>query len=245
VSRGTSATPTQRLKALAEQLLARHGVLTREAVIAEGVAGGFSTLYPVLKAFEEAGRVRRGYFVSGLGGSQFAQPGALDRLRALRETSADPGAAEATPPSVVLAATDPANPFGGALAWPEGIKGMRAAGAHVILVDGALAAFIPRGEGDLVSALPEDEPLRSQTAAAIARALAAWARRTGRVTLGWKKTGADGDGAVDAALRDAGFAPYGPGYRFMGRFGREDEREGPDGDGHGHEDEDGETDGDA
>jgi ATP-dependent Lhr-like helicase len=210
------ATPTQRLKALAEQLLARHGVLTREAVLAEGVAGGFSTLYPVLKAFEESGRVRRGYFVSGLGGSQFAQPGALDRLRALRETSADPGATDARPPAVVLAATDPANPFGAALAWPEGMKAMRAAGAHVVLVDGAIAAYLPRGEGGLVAALPEDEPLRAQTARGIALALAAWAQRTGRVMLGGKK--ADGDGALDAALREAGFAAYGPGYRFMGRF---------------------------
>ena len=216
VGRGPSSTPTQRLKALAEQLLARHGVLTREAVIAEGVAGGFSTLYPVLKAFEESGRVRRGYFVAGLGGSQFAQPGALDRLRALRETSADPSAADPTPPAVVLAATDPANPFGAALAWPEGVKGMRAAGAHVVLFDGALAAFIPRGEGDLVAALPEEEPLRSQTARGIAAALAAWAQRTGRVTLGWKK--AEGDATVDAALREAGFAAYGPGFRYMGRF---------------------------
>jgi ATP-dependent Lhr-like helicase len=211
-------TPTVRLKALAEQLLARHGVLTREAVLAEGVTGGFSTLYPVLKAFEESGRVRRGYFVSGLGGSQFAQPGALDRLRALRETAADPGSADALPPAVVMAATDPANPFGAALAWPEGMKAMRAAGAHVVLVDGAMAGYLPRGEGDLLAALPEDEPLRSQTARAIAFALAAWAQRTGRVTLGWKKAGADSDVAIDAALREAGFAAYGPGFRYMGRF---------------------------
>ena len=218
VTRGASATTTERLKALAEQLLARHGVLTREAVIAEGVAGGFSTLYPVLKAFEETGRVRRGYFVSGLGGSQFAQPGALDRLRALRETSADTLSGDGPTPAVVLAATDPANPFGAALAWPEGVKGMRAAGAHVVLVDGALAAYLPRGEGDLMASLPADEPLRAQTARAIALALGAWAQRTGRVTLGWKKTGAEGDGVMDDALRDAGFAPYGPGFRYMGRF---------------------------
>jgi ATP-dependent Lhr-like helicase len=191
----------------------------------------------VLKAFEESGRTRRGYFVSGLGGSQFAQPGALDRLRALRETSADMVSADAALPAVVLAATDPASPFGAALAWPEGIKGMRAAGAHVVLVDGALAAFLPRGEGDLVASLPEDEPLRAQTAQAIARALAAWARRTGRVTLGWKKTGTHGDGAVDAALREAGFAPYGPGFRYMGRFGAGSEGgDAPDGHEDGEED---------
>ena len=104
-----------RAKALAEQLLARHGVLTRPAVMAEGVAGGFSALYPVLKALEEAGRVRRGYFVAGLGGSQFALPGALDRLRAVREAAADDEGATA---AAVLAATDPANPYGGVLPWP-------------------------------------------------------------------------------------------------------------------------------
>src|SRR5207247_6702159 len=78
-------TPTERLKAAAEQLLARHGVVTRQAVLAEGVSGGFAAVYPVLRALEEAGRVRRGYFVAGLGGSQFALPGALERLRALKE----------------------------------------------------------------------------------------------------------------------------------------------------------------
>ena len=143
-------------------------MLTREAVLAEGVTGGFSTLYPVLKAFEESGRVRRGYFVSGLGGSQFAQPGALDRLRALRETAADPAAPDDAPPAVVLAATDPANAYGAALPWPADIKAMRAAGAHVVLVDGAMAAYLPRGEGELVARLPEDEPQRSRTAQAIA-----------------------------------------------------------------------------
>jgi len=229
--RASAPTPTQRLKALAEQLLTRHGVLTREAVLAEGVTGGFSTLYPVLKAFEESGRVRRGYFVSHLGGSQFAQPGALDRLRALRETAADPGASDATPPAVVLAATDPANAYGAALPWPADIRAMRAAGAHVVLVDGRMAAYLPRGEGELVAKLPEDEPLRTRTAQAIAAALASWAQRTGRVTLGWK-AGGEEDRVIGAALREAGFAPYGPGYRFMGRFPqRSSESAGPNGGG--------------
>ena len=204
VGRGTSpATPTQRLKALADQLLARHGVLTREAVLAEGITGGFSTLYPVLKAFEESGRVRRGYFVSGLGGSQFAQPGALDRLRALRETAADPAAPDAAPPAVVLAATDPANAYGAALPWPADVKAMRAAGAHVVLVDGAMAGYLPRGEGELVARLPEDEPQRSRTAQSIAAALAAWAQRTGRVTLAWKGAG-DGDARHRGGLARGG-----------------------------------------
>jgi ATP-dependent Lhr-like helicase len=107
--------PTLRAAARAEQLVARHGVLTRDAIFAEEVEGGMSALYPVLRALEESGRVRRGYFVTGLGGSQFANPGALDRLRALREAASD----DDTPPGVVLASTDPANPYGAALPWPK------------------------------------------------------------------------------------------------------------------------------
>src|SRR5438093_252759 len=97
--------------ATAQQLLARHGILTREAVIAESVPGGFSTLYPVLKRLEESGRLRRGYFVAGLGAAQFALPGAVDLLRSLRDGGDDTEVA-------VLAATDPANPYGATLKWP-------------------------------------------------------------------------------------------------------------------------------
>ncbi len=127
----------RRAAAWAEQLIERHGLVTRDAVLAEGLAGGFAWLYPVLAAMEDAGRVRRGYFVEGLGGAQFAAPGALDRLRA----SADAGA------PVVLAAADPANPYGAALAWPGEAEGRagRSAGAYVVLVDGTLAAFVERG----------------------------------------------------------------------------------------------------
>ncbi|TME20897.1 MAG: hypothetical protein E6I67_09165, partial [Chloroflexi bacterium] len=80
------ANATERLHAEAGVLLQRHGVLTREAVVGEGWPGGFASLYPVLRAMEESGRIRRGYFVEGLGGSQFALPGAVDRLRSLRES---------------------------------------------------------------------------------------------------------------------------------------------------------------
>ena len=106
-------TDTERRAALSRALLERHGVLTREAVAAEGIAGGFSTVYPVLKAMEEAGQVRRGYFVAGLGATQFALAGADDRLRGEREAP-EPEAAR----TLVLAATDPANPYGAALRWP-------------------------------------------------------------------------------------------------------------------------------
>ena len=114
--------------ALAGVLLDRHGVLTRAAARGEGVAGGFAAVYPVLRAMEESGRIRRGYFVTGLGGAQFALPGAVDRLRAFRD-----GVPEGFPGAVVLAATDPANPYGVALAWPEteGARPQRAAGAFV------------------------------------------------------------------------------------------------------------------
>src|SRR5204863_1242326 len=109
----------------ATALLERYGVVTRVGVAAEDFGGGFSAVYPVLKAMEDAGRARRGYFVEGLGAAQFAVPGAEDRLRALRESPAEPL-------TLVLAATDPANPYGAVLPWPaEGPQ--RAAGAQVVL----------------------------------------------------------------------------------------------------------------
>ena len=175
--------PTLRAAARAEQLVARHGVLTRDAVAAEEPEGGFSAVYPVLRALEESGRVRRGYFVTGLGGSQFAHPGALDRLRALR----DDASADDEPAGVVLASTDPANPYGAALPWPRGddARPMRAASTHVVVVDGRLAAYLGRGERELHTFLPAEEPMRSRTARGLCRALAAWAARTGRTALGW------------------------------------------------------------
>ncbi|HEY7511666.1 MAG TPA: DEAD/DEAH box helicase [Vicinamibacteria bacterium] len=210
--RARDASSTERAKALAEQLLARHGVLTRQAVLAEAVPGGFATLYPVLKALEEAGRVRRGYFVAGLGGSQFALPGALDRLRTLR------GGEDDEPRGVVLAATDAANPYGAALAWPAPLSGkaMRAAGAHVVMVGGRMAAWLGRGEKEIVTALPEDEPARTRHAAGVARALAAWTARTGRHGIAWAVV--DGAGVAQSVLapflKDAGFIPWGTGFRL-------------------------------
>src|SRR5206468_10068404 len=96
-------------------LLERYGVLTREAVASEGIDGGFAAVYPILRAMEEAGRIRRGYFVDGLGAAQFALAGAIDRLRAQREPAEPP----ASGPIHILAAADPANPYGAALAWPR------------------------------------------------------------------------------------------------------------------------------
>ncbi len=206
-------TPTERLTALATQLLARHGVLTREAVMAEEVPGAFAALYPVLKALEEAGRVRRGYFVAGLGGSQFADPGALDRLRGLRESARD---GEGGLPAVVLAATDPANPYGAALPWPRSeARPMRAAGAHVVLVDGALAAYVGRGEREVWMFLPEEEPAHGRAARALAAAVARWAERSGRSALGWGARGAPlADGVLAPFLVEVGFVRSGPGFRW-------------------------------
>jgi ATP-dependent Lhr-like helicase len=144
-------TPTESAHATALQLLERYGVLTREAVLAEGVEGGFAAVYPVLKALEERGQVRRGYFVAGLGGAQFALPGAVDRLRAVRGDDIGAGTVDGDAVPVVLAATDPAQPYGASLPWPESTgRPARAAGALVVLIDGAPVAYLERGGRSLV-----------------------------------------------------------------------------------------------
>jgi ATP-dependent Lhr-like helicase len=144
--------PTEASYARALQLLERHGVLTREAVLAEGLPGGYAAVYPVLKALEERGQVRRGYFVAGLGAAQFALPGAVDRLRAVREPASGAGGGTGGGAgAVVLAATDPAQPYGAALPWPDAPgRPARAAGAYVVLVDGSPAAYLERGGRSLV-----------------------------------------------------------------------------------------------
>jgi ATP-dependent Lhr-like helicase len=190
-----SKAATRWAAALSEQLLSRHGVVTREAVAAEAIPGGFGTVYPILKAMEESGRLRRGYFVAGLGATQFALPGALDLLRSLREPPdpgrSDPGDGEG-PEVAVLAATDPANPYGATLKWPPALSGSIAAspdqspnteesrtgrgptrtvGATIIMVEGALVAHMARGDRQLLTWLPEAEPQRTRAARAIARVL--------------------------------------------------------------------------
>jgi hypothetical protein len=156
---------------MAQQLLTRHGVVTRETVAAEAVAGGFSAVYAVLKAMEEAGRIRRGYFVAGLGGAQFAMPAAVEQLRSLREIPDRPRTA-------VVAATDPANPYGSIVTWPDGgtieASGRgptRTVGSLVMLVDGLASAYVRRGERELLLFAPEAEPRRSQVIREVARAL--------------------------------------------------------------------------
>jgi ATP-dependent helicase Lhr and Lhr-like helicase len=174
---GPSATEASH--ALAMQLLNRYGVLMREAVAAENVPGGFSAVYDVLKALEESGRIRRGYFVAGLGATQFALPSAVDLLRQLRITP-DPE----KPEFVQLAAADPANPYGSVLPWPDLPVAdedsesaprvlTRAAYAEVILCNGKLIAWLRRNNPNLLVFLPGEEPERSQAAAALAHFIGA------------------------------------------------------------------------
>ncbi|MEO8069791.1 MAG: DEAD/DEAH box helicase [Acidobacteriota bacterium] len=207
-SRGTPAvSPTEKVAALARQLLTRHGVLTREALAAEGVSGGFTALYPALKAMDDAGRVRRGYFVTGLGATQFALPGALDLLRSLREPGPEPHAA-------VLAATDPANPYGTSLPWPVA-DATRVVGAAVVLVDGAMTLYIARGHREVNVVLPLEEPFLSRTARSAARGLLSFVRGDIRRARPMLVSKINDEPALDhpfaAFLEEAGFARAGAG----------------------------------
>lgn len=157
--------------AIAQQLLNRYGVVFRETAHAENLTGGFSAVYDVLKAMEESGKVRRGYFAADLGATQFAMPAAVDLLRSLREGSranADSDRMEI----LQLAATDPANPYGALLRWPSGGDAAssltRSVGARVILCNGALVAYLRRGNPNIQIFLPEEEPQRSSIARALA-----------------------------------------------------------------------------
>jgi ATP-dependent helicase Lhr and Lhr-like helicase len=222
---------TVRSYAAAEVLLDRYGIVTRGSVVAEGIPGGFAGVYRVLAAAEESGRVRRGYFVEGLGAAQFATAGAVDRLRAqsrpLPDGPAPYGAGRRdSAPSVVLAASDPANPYGAALGWPvreadpseepgatksgprsgvrSGHKPGRKAGALVVLVDGALTLYVERGGKTLLSWT--DDPALLQSAAD-ALALAVREGALGKLTV----EKADGDPVLGSdhplatALAGAGF----------------------------------------
>jgi ATP-dependent Lhr-like helicase len=145
--------PGARLRAQAELMMERYGIVTRETVLAEGVPGGFSTLYSELGNLELLGTARRGYFVEGLGGAQFALPGAVERLRSLPEAKGD---------YLVLAATDPANPYGASLPWPKlegGRRPGRTPGSYLLLRDGEPEVFIERGGRGLLRlrSMEEDE----------------------------------------------------------------------------------------
>ncbi len=220
---------TRRLHAAATALLDRYGIVLRGAVAAERVPGGFGAMYPVLRAMEEAGQCRRGYFVEGLGAAQFALPGAVDRMRALADR---PAAADTEPASpafpaargqsatavLVLAAADPASAYGAALPWPPrpedtagGHRPGRKAGALVVLADGHLVLYVERGGKTLLS-WTSDAALLDPAAAALAAAVRDGA--LGRLTV----ERADGTGVYDSplarALEAAGFRPTPRGLRM-------------------------------
>jgi len=222
-------TPTESVTTRAFQLLERYGILTREMALAEGQSGGFAGVYPMLKLLEERGQVRRGYFVAGLGAAQFASPGAVDRLRAagadavpgpdagFDHDGTDIGArtpwvsdpdrweAEQTAPEPVgwvLAATDPAQPFGGALSWPASSgHPARAVGAYAVIVDGHACAYLEKGGRSLLTfAGADDHPEWISTLASLVH--------SGRVRR-LRIESIDGSSAASsqraAALQSAGF----------------------------------------
>jgi ATP-dependent Lhr-like helicase len=160
---------------MAQQLLMRYGVVFRETAHAENLPGGFSAVYDVLKAMEESGRVRRGYFAADLGATQFAMPAAVDLLRSLRAEREGERCE-----MLMLAATDPANPYGALLRWPSGGDAgsslTRSVGARVILYDGTLVAYLRRGNPNVQVFLPEEEPGRGNVARALAESLVARVR---------------------------------------------------------------------
>ncbi|MBB5828009.1 ATP-dependent Lhr-like helicase [Micromonospora carbonacea subsp. aurantiaca] len=230
--------PTRRAAALADVLLERHGVVTRGAVAAEQVTGGFAAVYPVLAALEERGAARRGYFVEGLGAAQFAVPGAVDRIRALADPAASRGGdgheagrrgggeAGGRGRALVLAATDPANPYGAALPWPEravdsgdgaapasGHRAGRKAGALVVLVGGDLVLYVERGGRTILSFADAPDAL-----AAAGRALADAVRTGALGAISVER--ADGEAVSASPLRDAltaaGFRATPRGLRLRG-----------------------------
>jgi ATP-dependent helicase Lhr and Lhr-like helicase len=218
--------PTRRAHASAEALLERHGVVTRGAVTSERVPGGFAGVYKVLAAFEDSGRCRRGYFVGSLGAAQFGVPGAVDRLRSFSRELSE--ASQEKRAAIALAATDPANPYGAALPWPEryseadavesGHRPGRKAGALVVLVDGDLTVYVERGGRTLLTFSDDVEDL-SPAVGALATACRQGA--LGRLTV----ERADGENilalgdrptALRQALEDAGFVATPRGLRLRG-----------------------------
>ena len=186
--------------AMGQQLLTRYGVVTREVAGAEGLPGGFTAIHDVFRTLEESGRIRRGYFVSSVGAMQFAAPAAVDLLRALRTPPE-------TPEVAVLSATDPANPYGALVKWPDSPDGApgrgptRSVGARVVLVDGHLTAWIARGMRALLVWLPEHDPERSRHAEALARVLPQTGTDREHRAASILLTEVNGSPALDAPIR--------------------------------------------
>ena len=219
--------------------------------MAESLPGGFGTVYPVLKAMEESGHLRRGYFVAGLGATQFALPGALDLLRSLRDGNRTEADEREGAEVAALAATDPANPYGATLKWPAsaafaasarqaptvgpaasdgqahvaassvapleagapssaGRGPTRSVGATVVLVNGALTAYLARGDRQLLTWLPEAEPERSRAGRAVAGVLIDRARSGGESPRGMLIEEIDGSPPANHPL-----APFLTGAGFI------------------------------
>jgi ATP-dependent Lhr-like helicase len=185
-----AAGAVERRRALAELLLERYGIVTREQVLAEGIRGGFAILYDTFANLETLGVCRRGYFIEGMGGAQFALPGAVERLRAGGNPPVAPGVVpgarvgdNSSRRSLVLAAADPAQPYGAALAWPKRKSQERSpprvAGAYVVLVEDQPALYVERGGRGLVT-LADAERLHEGLAALAA---AVRAGRTPKLAL--------------------------------------------------------------
>jgi ATP-dependent Lhr-like helicase len=215
---------TQRALIRTEVLLDRYGILTRGEVAAEAIPGGFSAVYPVLRQGEDAGRYRRGYFVEGLGAAQFGLTGAIDRLRSLITEAERTGGR--APEALVLAATDPANPYGAALDWPDrvhqpddgrrGHQPARKAGALVVLVDGECVLYVERGGRTLLSFSEDPERL---SAAAGALAVSVREGALGKLHVESADGEAIGNSALAEALEQAGFRPSPRGLRLRGAIG--------------------------
>ena len=209
--------PTVRTAATAETLLERYGVVTRGAVMSEGVPGGFALTYRVLSTFEDTGRARRGYFIDGLGAAQFSTSGTVDRLRTFSRPHESDVREAAERSIVTLAATDPANPYGAALPWPalesSGTKHRpgRKAGSLVTLVDGALTLYVERG-GKTLLTFSDDDAVLTGAAASVAELV-----RLGRIDkLAIEKVNGEFvlGTPVAAALREAGFTETPRGLRI-------------------------------
>jgi ATP-dependent Lhr-like helicase len=213
---------TQRQTAVTEQLIRRYGILVRSAINRETVEGGFAALYPILRAMEETGRVRRGYFVAGMGGAQFASPGSDELLRRA-PNPVEPGDAGV----VVLAASDPANAYGSILKWPatrvENVQPQRGGGARVLLLEGQLLAYLGRTGNHLLTFSPDDpadEPLWREKLSA---ALASLANRTSAVLVGQIDGAPAGASPMAADLARRGFVVTHRGllYRGEDRYARQ------------------------
>jgi len=214
---GTAAANAERLGRIAQQLLDRYGLVTREVAAAEGIEGGFGTIYDVFRAMEDAGRIRRGYFVTGISTLQFAQPAMLDLLRSQRQRGDEPQA-------VLLSATDPACPYGTLLPWPRPAvddanrKLTRSTGAVVVCVDGELVAYVSKSGRRVRMAHIGDEHWRELAWKLAASELATRARRLGsRRSTHLMFNEIDGQAAhahpFAAALLSAGFRPIGDGLK--------------------------------